>query len=155
MTRLLLTIILAFLAVGSQAQRKGVIVSMESGIPVREVKIFTNTNQVVETNWRGEFFIKDRFTSVTITHPNFVSLTLNLYEMNDTIELLPKFHTLDEVIVYGKRRITFDVKKVGEDAKYYAPPSSGFGFDFFSLFTKRKGLNAKQKKRHDEIIRTY
>lgn len=138
------------------AQKKGVIVSMTDGVPVRDVKIFTNTNKVATTNWRGEYSIKNYFTSVTITHKDYVSLTLNLYEMGDTIELLPKFHSIDEVVVYGKRKMTFDVKRATRDARdYYTPPVGGFSFDFFSLFHKRQGLNHKEKEKHDEIIKTY
>lgn len=142
------------------AQKKGVIVSMADGIPIRDVKIFTNTNKVATTNWRGEYTIKSYFTSVTITHSDYVSLTLNLYEMGDTIELLPKFHSLDEVVVYGKHPMSFDAKKATRDARDYYTPNMGggaglmFNFDFFSLFTKH-GLNSKQKKKHDEIIKTY
>lgn len=139
-----------------RAQKKGVIVNMADGVPVRDVKIFTNTNKVATTNWRGEFSISNYFTSVTIAHKDFVSLTLNLYEMTDTIELLPKFQTLDEVVVYGKRPLSFDWKAATRDARdYYTPPVGGFTFDFFSLFMKKGGLNTKEREKHDEIIRTY
>lgn len=128
---------------------------MTDGVPIRDVKIYTNTNSVATTNWKGEFSIDKYFTSVTITHKDYVSLTLNLYEMTDTIELLPKFETLDEVIVYGKRKMSFDWKKATQDAKdYYTPPVGGFSFDLSSLF-RRQGLNSKEKAKHDEIIKNY
>lgn len=151
---LLITILLVpFMAM---AQRKGVIVNMTDGVPIRDVKIYTNTNTVAKTNWRGEYSIDKYFTSVTITHKDYLSLTLNLYEMRDTIELIPKFHTLDEVVVYGERPMSFDPKNITKDARnYYTPPlNGGFSFDLFSLFKKR-GLTSKQKEKHDEIIKTY
>lgn len=142
-------------AVTAMAQKKGLIVNMTDGVPVRDVKIYTNTNTVTTTNWKGEYSIDKYFTSVTITHPDYLSLTLNLYEMTDTIELIPKYHTLDEVVVYGKRPMTFDAKKATQDAKdYYTPHVGGFTFDFFSLFKKR-GLNSKEREKHDQIIKTY
>ena len=139
----------------SFAQKKGLIVNMIDGVPVRHVKIYTNTNTVTTTSWKGEFSIEKYFTSITITHPDYLSLTLNLYEMTDTIELIPKYHTLDEVVVYGKRPVTFDVKKATRDARdYYTPNVGGFTFDFVSLF-KSKGLNSKEREKHDQIIKTY
>lgn len=137
------------------AQKKGLIVNMTDGVPIRDVKIYTNTNTVTTTNWKGEFTIDKYFTSITITHPNYLSLTLNLYEMTDTIELIPNYHTLDEVVIYGKRPMTFDVKKATRDARdFYTPNVGGFTFDFFNLF-KSKGLNSKEREKHDQIIKTY
>lgn len=137
------------------AQKKGLIVNMTDGVPIRDVKIYTNTNTVTTTNWKGEFTIDKYFTSITITHPNYLSLTLNLYEMTDTIELIPNYHTLDEVVIYGKRPMTFDVKKATRDARdFYTPNVGGFTFDFFNLF-KSKGLNDKEREKHDQIIKTY
>lgn len=143
------------MSAAAMAQKRGVIVNMTDGVPIRDVKIYTNRNGVATTNWRGEFSIDNYFTSVTITHKDYLSLTLNLYEMTDTIELLPKFHTLDEVVVYGERRMTFDAKKATQDARdFYTPQVGGFSFDFSSLF-RRHGLSAKEREKHDLIIKTY
>lgn len=156
MKALLLSLLLLSVTAVADAQKKGVIVNMTDGVPIRDAKIYTNTNTVATTNWRGEYSIDKYFTSVTITHKDYLSLTLNLYEMSDTIELLPKFHSLDEVVIYGERPKGFDASKIAEDAKnYYTPPmNGGFSFDLFSLF-KRGGLNSKEKEKHDEIIKTY
>lgn len=155
MKTIILTMLILLVSVAAMAQKKGVIVSMTDGVPIRDVKIYTNTNKIATTNWKGEYSIDKYFTSVTITHPDYVSLTLNLYEMNDTIELLPKFHSLNEVVVYGKRPMTFDYKKATKDAKdYYTPPVGGFSFDLMSLFRKR-GLSQKEREKHDLIIKNY
>lgn len=155
MKALIITILVSLVSTVAIAQKSGVIVSMTDGVPVRDVKIYTNRNTVATTNWRGEYIIDKPFTSVTITHKDYVSLTLNLYEMGDTIELLPKFHSLDEVVVYGKRRMSFDAKAATHDAHdYYTPQVGGFSFDLFSLF-KRHGLSSKERQKHDEIIKTY
>jgi len=155
--RILMIFLLMFSALQSaMAQKRGVIVNMETGVPIRDAKIYTNTNKTFTTDWRGQYSIKDYFTSATITHQNYLSLTLNLYEMGDTIELLPRFNTLEEVVVYGSKPMTFDVKRATRDARdYYTPNVGGFSFDFFSLFHKRRGLSSKEKEKHDEIIRTY
>lgn len=151
----ILFLMLFFVIPVAVAQKRGVIINMETGDPVRDVKIYTNTNKTATTDWRGQYYLKDYFTSVTISHPNYLSLTLNLYEMGDTIELLPRFNTLEEVVVYGRRPMTFDAKRATRDARdYYTPNVGGFSFDLFSLF-RRGGLNKKEREKHDEIIRTY
>lgn len=91
------------LSLSANAQRKGTILNMEDGIPIREVTIYTNNKQTVFTNYKGEFYIPKAFTSVTIVKAGFVSRTLNLYEMPDTIELLPKFNTLTRSLFWERK----------------------------------------------------
>lgn len=143
------------LSLSANAQRKGTILNMEDGIPIREVTIYTNNKQTVFTNYKGEFYIPKAFTSVTIVKAGFVSRTLNLYEMPDTIELLPKFNTLDEVIILGKKNRFSKNAKVKIEPWLYNLPKTGFSFDFSTLFNNRKKLNKQLKEKHDEIINSY
>ena len=154
MTRTILIILLSALTLCSAAQRKAVVVNIENGIPVRDVEVNTNTNEKVKTNWLGEFFLPFSATSFTLTHGKFLTMTLDVEEMPDTIALLPRLTTLSEVIVWGKRPMTFNTGKIAEDAKNYYTPSSGISFDFFNIFQKPK-MNSRQRKRHEEIIKTY
>lgn len=138
----------------ANAQTHGVIADIETGLPIRDVKIYTNNNKVVMTNWLGEFNIYSNFQSVTVSHGKFMPITLKRDEMTDTIYMLPKLHTLDEIIVWGKRPfLSQSTKKMTEDAKLYAP-CGGMSFDFFSLF-KKSPMNRKQRRKHDEVIKTY
>jgi hypothetical protein len=154
MTKLYITILLIWMPLMVLAQRKAVVVNIENGVPVRDVEINTNTNERVKTNWMGEFFLPFKATSFTLTHGKFLAMTIDVDEMPDTIALLPRLTTLGEVIVWGKRPMTFNPKKATEDAKNYYTPSSGVSFDFFSLFQKPK-MNSRQRKKHKEIIDTY
>lgn len=154
MIRTVLIILLSAISLCSTAQRKAVVVNIENGIPIRDVEVNTNTNERVKTNWLGEFFLPFNATSFTLTHGKFLNMTLDVDEMPDTIALLPRLTTLSEVIVWGKRPIAFNPKKVAEDAKDYYTPSSGFSFDLFSIFQRPK-MNSRQRKRHKEIIKTY
>lgn len=151
MKSLSFTILFFMLSAVAMAQKRGVIVNMADGVPVRDVKIYTNTNQIFQTNWRGEYSISKPFTSATIVHPSYVSLTLNLYEMGDTIQLLPKYHSLDEVVVYGNAPKPF-VPNKSFNVDIFQKPS---GLDILSLFRKHTGLSKEQKEKHDEIIKTY
>lgn len=157
MNKYLLLILLSVGAfIHSKAQRKGVILNMETGIPLRDVKIYTNNGQVIKTDYTGTYHIPQPFKSATIVKPSFVSLTMNVYEMADTIELLPRMNTLSEVVVWGnRRRTTLNVQRAMRDNKNYYTPKAGFNLDFFSIFKSSKGLNKKERKKHNEIIQTY
>ena len=74
--------------------------------------------------------------------------------MSDTLYLLPKFNSLSEVVVWGKRRsINPNALKRGFEPSFV--PNSTGGFDFFSIFRKKRGLNRKELEKHNEIINNY
>lgn len=140
----------------AHAQWSGVIVNMETGVPIRDVHIFTNYNKMVTTDYRGRYTLEEPFTSVTITHGKFLQLTLKREELRDTIALLPSANSIGEVVIWGEMpRIGVKEKEIAEDAKYYYTPPSGFSFDFFELFRRKSRMNKQQRKKHEEIIESY
>ncbi len=156
MKRILFFLSVFLFCATSHAQWSGVIVNMETGIPIRDVHIFTNYNKMVTTDYRGQYTLPEPFTSVTITHGKFLQLTLKREELRDTIALLPSANSIGEVVVWGEMpRIGVKEKEVAEDAKYYYNPPSGFSFDFFELFRRKNHMNRQQRKKHEEIIETY
>lgn len=156
MAKLLFTLLVLLASMTARAQIHGVIASAETGVPLRNVTIYTNTAKTVKTNWRGEYEIPSTFSSVTIVKKDYVSLTLNLSEMSDTLYLLPKFNSLSEVVVWGKRRsINPNALKRGFEPSFVPNSTGGFNFDFFSIFRKKRGLNRKELEKHNEIINNY
>jgi len=156
MTRLLLSLSVFLWSATSYAQWSGVIVNMETGVPIRDVHIFTNYNKMVTTDYRGRYTLEEPFTSVTITHGKFLQLSLKREELRDTIALLPSANSIGEVVIWGEMpRIGVKEKEISEDAKYYYTPPSGFSFDFFELFRRKSRMNKQQRKKHEEIIESY
>lgn len=156
MTRLLLSLSVFLWSATSYAQWSGVIVNMETGVPIRDVHIFTNYNKMVTTDYRGRYTLEEPFTSVTITHGKFLQLSLKREELRDTIALLPSADSIGEVVIWGEMpRIGVKEKEISEDAKYYYTPSSGFSFDFFELFRRKSRMSKQQRKKHEEIIESY
>ena len=156
MTRLIFLILVLLSCTTSYAQWSGVIVNMETGIPIRDVHIFTNYNKMATTDYRGNYTLEEPFTSVTITHGKFLQLTLKREELRDTIALLPSANSIGEVVIWGEMpRIGVKEKEIAEDAKYYYTPSSGFSFDFFELFRRKSRMSKQQRKKHEEIIESY
>ena len=156
MTRLLLSLSVFLWSATSYAQWSGVIVNMETGVPIRDVHIFTNYTKMVTTDYRGRYTLEEPFTSVTITHGKFLQLSLKREELRDTIALLPSANSIGEVVIWGEMpRIGVKEKEISEDAKYYYTPSSGFSFDFFELFRRKSRMSKQQRKKHEEIIESY
>ena len=156
MTRLLLSLSVFLWSATSYAQWSGVIVNMETGVPIRDVHIFTNYNKMVTTDYRGQYTLEEPFTSVTITHGKFLQLSLKREELRDTIALLPSANSIGEVVIWGEMpRIGLKEKEVAEDAKYYYTPPSGFTFDFFELFRRKSRMSKQQRRKHEEIIESY
>lgn len=154
------TVVLLLITAGGDsavAQVRGVIADMETGTPVRGVKIYTNTKYIAQTDWAGRFRLDRPYSSVTIVHGKYVSLTLSKEEMRDTIRLLPRLNQLQEVVVWGKRPKphpqAIDKAKLQEIMRDYTPHPSGFSFNFFSLFSRKRSKIDDPKNR--EILDNY
>lgn len=135
------------------AQWGGVVVHMETGVPVRDVVVMSNAGERVQTDYLGQFRLTKPFRSLTLTHSGFVARSMERAQMTDTIALMPKFNTLEEVVVWGKNRHVEDkAVEMPEYIKQFKGPS---GMDFLSIFRRHVGLNAKQRKKHQWIIENY
>ena len=135
------------------AQRSSVVVHMETGVPMRGVIVITNSGERATSDYQGRFLLSKPYTSLTLTHSGFVPLSLERSQMTDTIALMPQFNTLEEVTIWGRgRHVESKAVEMPGYIKNFGGPS---GHDFLSIFKKRVGLNAKQRKKHQWIIDNY
>ena len=114
-----------------------VVIDLETGLPLRDVKFFTNTGEMRQTDYRGRFVLPDStFQSATLTHGKYLNRVLERYEITDTLEMLPSASSLGDVVVWGKDRrlILSMVASATENLAAYAPPKAMVNFDFFKLF---------------------
>ncbi len=110
-TKLLFVTTFSLLALTAQAQqsvsengeRTFVIADAITHTPLRDVIIYTDNNQSVKTNWQGEFILSSRkFNRITITHSKYYTRQMEAQDFRqDTIMLIPKIHTLSDVVVIG------------------------------------------------------
>ena len=110
----LLTTAFSILASTAQAQQPAsqsgehtfVIADAITHTPLRDVNIYTDGNQSVKTNWRGEFILSSRnFNRITISHGKYYPRRMDREDFKqDTIMLIPKIHTLSDVEVIGHQR---------------------------------------------------
>ena len=152
-SRYSLPLLALLVAIQAHAQHGGVVVHMETGIPLRDVVVMTNTGERAKSDYRGQFQLTKPFTSLNLSHSGFVPLSLERSQMSDTLALMPQFNTLEEVTVWGKGRHVED--KAVEMPSYIRGFQRPSGHDFLSIFQKHVVLNAKQRKKHRWIMENY
>ena len=87
------------------AQRRMVVVNVESKVPVRDVRISADGGQEMRTSWDGLFELPDSFQRLDFRHPDFeLRYVLSSEIKGDTIFLIPNINALREVVIYGERR---------------------------------------------------
>ena len=87
------------------AQRRMVVVNMETKVPVRDVQVFTDEGKNMTTRWDGTFELPDSFSRIHFRHPQYEQRYILRSELrSDTVWLLPVSNALGEVIIWGRRR---------------------------------------------------
>jgi hypothetical protein len=143
-------------AVMSHAQTRCVIADMETRVPIRNVKVFTNRGDVFVTDYTGQLNIGKSFESATISHVSYLETKVNREAMKDTLYLLPKENDLSTLYVWGKDRqmIKALVASATSNLSAFAPPKGVASFDFFEMFRK-KPLNKKTRKKNEELLKNW
>lgn len=86
------------------SQRRCIVVSADTRLPVRDVSIRCDNNEVVKSAWDGRVVVPDKFDKAVFHHPKYETRVLRHEEMTDTVFMLPSARMLSEVIIYGERK---------------------------------------------------
>jgi hypothetical protein len=151
--RFLMITFLTIAVYACKAQTMGIVLDIETREPVANVQIYTNTNKIFTSDFKGRYAITSPYSSVTLSHSGYVKRTLDREEMKDTIFILPKSVSLNEVVVIGTApKISITISKAVAEAAALGAASApqGIGFDFFKMF-KHHVSDKDRKKRHDAI----
>lgn len=156
LTRLAALLVALTAALCAAAQVRGVVANAETGVPLRGVAVYTNTGRSYTSDWRGQFAIDTTFTSATLVKADFVSLTVEARELLDTLYLLPRFNSLAEVTVWGKRR-RFSPDAVRSWQPSFVPPATGGigGLDILGLFRRKRPMSKEEVQKHKQIMEEY
>lgn len=71
--RILFISLLIVTSMSAFAQKRGVIIDIETRVPIGDARLFLSTNKEVDTNYRGEFHIVGDFNSLSIVHPKYLT----------------------------------------------------------------------------------
>ena len=140
------------------AQIKGVVISTETRIPVRDIVVTTDKGERSVTAWDGTFLLRDTsFHELSMGNVHYERRVMYREELTDTIELIPKLNALGEVVVIGHARKgaefnrRFSVEKEELKAIDRASPNSGT----FSVGELARKRNKKRIERMNKIVRNY
>jgi len=162
MFRQLLLCCLAVLSVSVFAQKRFVVVDVETRVPIRGVNVTSSAQLTDTTNWQGFVTIPDTCRTLSLTHVKYESRILNVEEVKDTIFLISKLMGLPEVTVFGKGKGEDALKELKQhtlldktEAQLLAAnPSAGFNIlGLLQKLFKRKKENKKERLR--KIIEDY
>ena len=92
----------AVLSVSVFAQKRFVVVDVETRVPIRGVNVQSGIHRADTTDWQGFITIPDSCRTLSLTHVKYESRILNVEEVTDTIFLISKLMGLNEVVVFGK-----------------------------------------------------
>lgn len=158
MKSFLITLVLpSVMCISVRAQRQIIVMSYESQLPVRDVYIRIDTCQTpIITNYQGIAVIPDTFALATLSNKNHLQAKLRSDEIADSVWLIPKAHTLDEVVVWGERKALskrFALPKTTDPLlKQKGPSGTDILQTLYDLFHhRRKKLNEKAK----EVLKNY
>ena len=166
MTRMrLFLLLLMVVAMQGFAQRRLVVVDVETMIPVVGANVISKDGNCT-TDSLGYFSVSDSCKSLSFSHVNYESRLVNLTEVGDTIYMISKLLNIKEVVVFGhgkREEIPDALKKQLETEKENAKlasidPNSGnllmlLGY----LIPKKWRKNTKEarRKRMKQILDNY
>lgn len=161
MKRISISFIFALLCIITvDAQKRFVVIDMETGVPQREVRIRWDKKHETHSIWDGSFYMNDVKDSVEIFKPGYMTRIMKPEELTDTIGILPTFNKLGEVVVIGKykpRKFGWTLKPITKEeiAMMYCD-KQGMNLDVIGgikkLLTRKK---RKRQKRAKELIAEY
>ena len=165
MKRQWLVVICETVACVAKGQVQGVVVDMSTGVPQRDVVIYTNHNEVDTTDWRGEYRFREPFDWAEARHPRFLSRKLTADEMRaDTVRLIPLVNELSEVVITAKRLEISPAIMNGVNAAIAAgaaeaPRGLVNNLDLLAPLARfdrsRRWVSKKERRRQKEILDNY
>lgn len=143
----------------SMAQKVGVIIDMETHVPIRNVKVIVDGDykKTQTTDYRGTYQEPVGYRCLTMICEGYERRLVNVEEWKDTLALLPAYNKIHEVVVIGDKKKAFSgiLGAVRKEASIAGmKPSGGIGFDFFSIFDKNH-VSAKKKRERMKAIENY
>ena len=162
-TRDFLIALLLMAADGCNAQTRGVVADIVTRVPLRDVRVISDANEVDSTNYRGEFALKKPFSNIRLGHKKYLSRMLDADELRgDTVYMIPLVSELSEVVVTGRAPRISKGFFSGMDeavAAGAAMAPGGIKFDFFAplaRFDRSKRYVSKKKRKHQqEVLENY
>lgn len=140
-----------------RAQVEAVVFDIETKRPIEGATVYVNPGGSVKTDVHGRFAVEGECNSITVACQGYESLSMAKENVPDTLWMLPDGHSLDELVVYGRKpKLGFDMDKVsGKKEKRLENKSGIGGLDFFHAVQFKKRKQAKRRKKIKEMLDDY
>lgn len=152
-TILLITVLLTVMY--ASAQRKIVVVDMETHIPIAGVSVKTDSAHAVMTDINGIANIAERFDSISFNHMKYLSDKVTFEEMKDTMFLVPKNLMLPDVVITGLNPDLKKALKKNHELMLQQPTWKGLSFDFANMIDRRARRDRKHYKKAKKILEEW
>lgn len=167
-TRLIIILLLILGYAEIKAQRRLVVIDIETMKPITEVNITTESG-IWHSDSLGYINIPESSKTLIFSHVNYEERLVNLSELRDTVFLISKLLNLKEVIVFGKDKQQRDYRKLNEKMQpdknelqmVAAGKNMNGGLNLLGLINylfpseKRLSKKEKKKKKLKEILDKY
>ena len=158
--RLGLSLMAMLFILSATAQKRKVVVDIETLIPIPEVSI-TSKDGSFTTDSLGWFAVPDSAKSLAFSHVNYESRLMNMEEVGDTIFLISKLLNIKEVVVFGHAQYRDDMKELKKqlriektEAKLMAAnPASGNLLMLLNYIIPKKWRHSKKAARRERLKR--
>lgn len=146
---------LLMLAAPAMAQKTCVIADAETHVPIRDALVHTDNGVWARTDYRGYFTVKYPFDSAEVSKKGYLSTTVYLETLPDSVFLLPEAHQLSTVEVWGKANESINrmTERIQEEVAEQPEAVTGIGFDLLGLFDRRSRRDRKHLKKAKELLR--
>ena len=144
-----------------QAQRRLVVIDMDTNLPVRDVSVRIDSQKVKQTDYLGRIDIPIAFDSIAFSHMRYEYERITMAELTDTMFLLPKEHMLPEVTVTEldprvKGLISAWAKEGAMQGAAEAPRGNiTFYFDLANMLDRRGRRDRKHLERAKKILKEW
>lgn len=154
---LLCTIIMLLQIVAVHAQRRIMLFDPELNQPVRDFTVWTNNNRSDSTNIFGEVALPERYDTLLLTKPGYITLRIPAKLVEDTIPVIKDYNNIGEVVVYASRQNDFQeaVKRWTKEDRTEVElrnPITGIDFNLSDLLSKKRRTEKRNSKRMAKIF---
>lgn len=159
MKKVMILLLCGFVFMDIQAQRRIVVMDLDTHLPVKDVAVKAGSHQVVMTDYLGRVEIPIVFDSIAFSHVRYEHERLAMTEVGDTMYLLPKDHMLPEVnIVELDPRVKGLISgwaMAGAMEGAALAPRGVASFDFANLLDRRGRRDRKHLERAKKILKDW
>ena len=86
--------LLCLFSVSAYAQKKVVIYDLETRVPIRQVRVRVDKSRTYTTPYTGQLVLPEKFDTITVSHPKYLTHSMGFKEVGDSIGLIPRTRTL-------------------------------------------------------------